>query len=104
MIIATHLHNCTLRFLHQETLKYTELLMKIIEATARFVTTWDPSLYFPEQVDQKLDEKTVNCSPDRNTRISLIRKKIWCVVMFFSDSMPVYNLSGARQFALNLPD
>ena len=66
------------------------------EATARFVTTWDPSLYFPEQVDQKLDEKTSELFPgSRYTDLTdqdkdLVRSHV------FSDSMPVYNLSGAE--------
>ncbi|NBU86303.1 MAG: hypothetical protein EBS13_03115 [Verrucomicrobia bacterium] len=65
-------------------------------ASATFVTTWDPSLYFPEQVDEKLDEKTSELFPGSRYVDLTDQDKDLVRSHVFSDSMPVYSLTGPQ--------
>ncbi len=66
------------------------------QASAIFVTTWDPSLYFPEQVDEKLDEKTGELFPGSRYLDLTDQEKDLVRSHVFSDSMSVYNISGPQ--------
>lgn len=66
------------------------------DAKATFVTTWDPSLYFPEQVDQKLDEKTSELFPGSRYVDLTDQDKDLVRSHVFSDSLSVYNLTGPQ--------
>lgn len=66
------------------------------QASAIFVTTWDPSLYFPEQVDEKLDEKTGELFPGSKYLDLTDQEKDLVRSHVFSDSMSVYNISGPQ--------
>ena len=65
-------------------------------ASATFVTTWDPSLYFPEQVDDKLNDKTSELFPGSRYEDLTEEEKDLVRSHVFSAEMPVFNLTGAQ--------
>ncbi|MDA7756977.1 hypothetical protein N8920_03650 [Opitutales bacterium] len=65
-------------------------------ASATFVTTWDPTLYFPEQVDSKLNEKTSELFPGSRYDDLTAQDKDLVRSHVFSDDLPVYNLTGPQ--------
>jgi flagellin-like hook-associated protein FlgL len=65
-------------------------------ASATFVTTWDPSLYFPEQVDDKLNEKTSELFPGSTYDDLTDQDKDLVRSHVFSDDLSVYNLTGPQ--------
>ena len=63
-------------------------------ASADFITSWDPSLYFPEQTSQKLNDKAKSLFSGLNFDDLTPAEKQQVRDEVFSTGIPVYNLTG----------
>ena len=68
--------------------------MVAYSASADFITSWDPSLYFPEQTSQKLNEKAKSLFSGLNFDDLTPAEKQQVRDEVFSTGIPVYNLTG----------